>query len=118
MKTLLLPLIFLFITPTFSIAKELSCLPRSEIGETTYSGHFYERDDTLNPSNLSHMDFDQLTVTHVTGKITKIEKVEENVYKTVGSGTPYYYHKDNASSIVVELQVKDSAAYAKVLLCK
>ena len=118
MKKIPVLLIILMTMPALSIAKELSCLPRSEVGEATTGEHFFERDEVLKPSNKSRIDFEKLTVTGVSGRTVKIEKVEKNVYKTTGVGVPFYYHTDNSHSIVTELQVKDSAAYVKVLLCK
>ena len=118
MNKLSLLLVCLMALPTLAFGKEIECLPRSEIGETTTGQHFFERDEVVKPSNKSRIDFEKLTVTGVSGTTIKIEKVEKNLYKTTGVGVPYYYHTDDSRSIVTESQVKDSAAYIKVLLCK
>lgn len=113
-----LMVILSFAISSFAYGKEVSCIPRSEMGETTTGAHLYERDDDLNINNLSHFDFDKLMITSAEGSVAKIEKVEKNVYKTTDEGIPYYFITDDAVSIVTELQVKESATYIKVLLCK
>ena len=102
----------------FAHGKDISCIPRAEMGETTTGEYLYERDDDINISNLSHIDFDKLTISSADGGMAKLEKLEKNVYKTTDEGVPYYFITDNINSIVTELQVKDSATYIKVLLCK
>ena len=103
---------------SFAYGKEVSCIPRAEMGETTTGEHLYERDDDLNISNLSRIDFDKLTITSAEGRKSKIEKVEKNVYKTTGSGSPYYFITNDTDSIVTEFSVQETATYIKVLLCK
>ncbi len=102
----------------FVYGKEISCIPRAEMGETIEGGHLYERDDNLNIRNLSRFDFDKLTIVSAEGSLAKIEKVEKNVYKSADKDPPYYFITDDINSIVTELQVKESAAYIKILLCK
>ncbi len=103
---------------SFAYGKEVSCIPRAEMGETTTGEHLYERDDDLNIKNLSRFDFDKLTIVSAEGSLAKIEKVEKNVYKSADKDPPYYFITDDINSIVTELQVKESAAYIKILLCK
>ena len=98
--------------------RELTCIPRAEMGETTYGDHLYERDKTLQGKNLSRIDFQSLTVTSAEGKRSTIMKIEDGLYKTSGSGRPYYFVTNASRSIVTELTVGEDATYMKVLLCK
>ncbi len=82
--------------------KEVACIPRSEMGETKTGEHLYERDADLKISNLSRIDFDQLTITSAEGNRSEIVRVEKNAYKTASPGAPYYFttnHQDIAVQI-------------------
>jgi hypothetical protein len=98
--------------------KEVACIPRAEMGETTTGQHLYERDAELKIRNLSRIDFDELTITSAEGNRSRIVRVEENLYKTAGTGAPYYFVTNDKKSIVTELSVRSNATYIKVLLCK
>src|SRR5262249_37153569 len=101
-----------------AFGKEVACIPRAEMGETTSGQHLYERDAALKISNLSRIDFDELTITSAEGNPSQIVRVEENLYKTAGAGAPYYFVTNDEKSIVTELSVQSNATYIKVLLCK
>ena len=101
-----------------AIGAEVVCIPRAELGETTSGDHLYERDADLKITNLSRIDFDQLTIKSAEGRTSPIVKVGENLYKTAGVGTPYYFITNNSRSIVTELKVEELATYVKILLCK
>jgi len=103
---------------SLAYGKEVVCIPRAEMGETTTGEHIYERDADLKISNLSRIDFDELTITSAEGKRSKIVRVEKNVYKTAGPSVPYYFITNDTKSVVTELSVQDNASYIKVLLCK
>ena len=45
-------------------------------------------------------------------------RVEENLYKTAGTGAPYYFVTNDKKSIVTEISVQSNATYIKVLLYK
>lgn len=117
MKAILVFLITLLLVG-IAHARELSCIPRAEMGETTTGGHIYERDKDLKINNLSRINLEELTITSVEGKLSMIVKVEKNVYKTVGPGIPYYFITNDSGTIVTELSVQESATYVKVLMCK
>ena len=104
--------------PGFVFGKEVACIPRAEMGETTTGEHLYESDADFKISNLSHIDFDELTITSAEGSRIKIVRIENNVYKTAGSSAPYYFITNDTKSVVTELSVQDNASYIKVLLCK
>lgn len=101
-----------------SQARELSCIPRSEMGETVAGQHLYERDKDLQIKNLSRINLDTLTITSAEGKISKIIEVESNIYRSSDSGAPYYFVTNDSRTIVTELSVQEPAVYIKVLLCK
>jgi len=101
-----------------AFGKEVVCIARAEMGETTSGQHLYERDAELKISNLSRIDFDELTLTSTEGNRSQIVKIEENLYKTAGAGAPYYFVTNDEKSIVTELSVQSDATYVKVLLCK
>ena len=117
MKTTLI-LLITFLLVGLSHAGELYCIPRAEMGETTTGQHLYERDNDLQIKNLSIINLDELTISSAEGNLTKIVKVEKNVYKTAGPGVPYYFITNDSGTIVTELSVKDEATYVKVLMCK
>src|SRR4030095_2127694 len=71
--------------------KEVACIPRVKMGETTTGQHLYERDAELKIRNLSRIDFDKLTIISAEGDRSRIVRVEENLYKTAGTGAPYYF---------------------------
>lgn len=98
--------------------RELSCILRTELGETITGEHLYERDKDLQVKNLSRINLDTLKITSAGGKPSKIVKVEKNIYRSVGPGTPYYFVTNDGGTIVTELSVQDGATYVKVLLCK
>jgi len=102
----------------FAYGKEVACIPRAEMGETTTGEHQYERDADLKISNLSRIDFDELTIISAEGNRSKIVRVEKNVYKTASSSAPYYFIANDTKSVVTELSVQENAIYIKVLLCK
>lgn len=102
----------------FVHARELSCIPRAEMGETITGGNLYERDKDLKIKNLSRINLDELTIISAEGKLSKIVKVEHNVYKTDGPGVPYYFITNDSGTIVTELSVQELATYIKVLMCK
>ena len=110
--------IIFYFSSSFAFGKEVSCIPRAEMGETSTGQNLYERDDDLNIKNLSHIDFDKLAITSAEGQTRKIDKVGKNIYKTLGTGEPWYFITNSSNTIVTELQVKESATYVKVLLCK
>lgn len=99
-------------------ARELSCIPRAEMGEMATGDHLYQRDKDLKIKNLSRINLDELTITSAEGKVSMIVKVEKNVYKTVRTGIPYYFITNDSGTIVTELSVQESATYVKVLMCK
>jgi len=105
---------------SFAQGREVSCIPRAEMGETTTGEHLYERDDDLKISNLSRIDFTNLTITSAEGRKSEITKVAKNVYKSLGGGTPftYYFITNDTNSIVTELTIDEFSTYMKVLLCK
>lgn len=117
-KTIILMIIVAVTISATAYGNEVLCIPRAEMGETIDGGHLYERDDDLKISNLSRIDFEKLTITSAEGKQSKIAKVEKNIYKTAGSGTPYYFITNDTNSIVTEFSIKESATYIKILLCK
>jgi hypothetical protein len=117
MKITLVFLITLLVVG-LSHAGELSCIPRAEMGETTTGQHLYERDEDLQIQNLSRINLDELIITSAEGKLSKIVKVEKNVYKLAGAGTPYYFITNDSGTILTELSVQESATYVKVLMCK
>lgn len=117
MKTPLVLLITLLLAG-YAHARELSCIPRAEMGETATEEHLYGRDKDLKIKNLSRINLAELTITSAEGKPSKIVKLEKNVYKTAGSGMPFYFIINDSGSIVTELSVQESAAYVKVLMCK
>lgn len=98
--------------------KDLACMPRAEMGETTTGEHLYERDKELKISNLSRIDFDNLTITSAEGKQSKIIKINSNIYKSTGGEWPYYFITNETKSMVTELSMRETATYVKVLLCK
>ncbi len=111
-------IIYSVIFPGLAYGKEAACIPRAEMGETTTGDHLYERDADLKISNLSRIDFDELTIISAEGNKSKIVKVEKNVYKSAGSGAPYYFITNDTKSVVTELSVQENSSYIKVLLCK
>jgi hypothetical protein len=117
MKTTLVFLLTLLLTG-IAHAREISCIPRAEMGETATGDHIYERDKDLKIKNLSRINLAELTITSAEGKLSKIIKVEKNVYKTEGPGVPYYFITNDFVTIMTELSVQESATYVKVLMCK
>ena len=103
---------------TTAIGKDVACAPRAEIGETTSGEHIYERDADLKLKNLSRIDFDNLTILSAEGRKAALIRVENNVFRSASSGTPYYFITNEARSVVTEISVRSNAAYVKVLLCK
>jgi hypothetical protein len=117
----IVPLILLIFTLSVTeklLAKEISCIPRAEMGETTSGDHIYERDDDLNIKNLSRIDFDKLTITSAEGNLSNIVKIGENIYKSVNGKYLYYFITNNEKTMVTELTMDTLATYVKVLLCK
>lgn len=88
------------------------------MGEMATGDHLYERDKDLKIKNLTRINLDGQTITSAEGKLSKIVKVEKNVYKTADSGMPYYFITNDSGTIVTELSVQESATYVKVLMCK
>ena len=110
--------IFLLTVPGIILAKEVSCIPRAEMGETTSGSHIYERDDDLNIQNLSRIDFEKLTIVSAEGNTSKIVKVDENIYKSVSGKFIFYFITNDEKTMVTELTMDELATYAKILLCK
>lgn len=115
---LLILLTFILLTPEQILAKEISCIPRVELGETTEGDHIYERDEDLNIKNLSRIDFDKFTITSAEGNLSKIVRVKDNIYKSITGKFLYYYITNNEKTMVTELSMEPLATFVKVLLCK
>ena len=108
----------LLIAAVSAQANEVSCIPRTEVGETTFGGNIYERDDDLQIKNLSRFDFNEMTIIGAEGQTGQMVKVEKNVYKSISAQFPFYYITNDERTIVTELTVGDSATYVKILMCK
>jgi hypothetical protein len=111
-------IVIVFTFPNVVNAEEIICVLRSEMGETTAGRHIYERDDALKVNNLSRFDFEELLVTSAEGIKSKIKKVDNNVYRTIGHDTPYHFITNEINSIITEVSVGEDATLIKVLLCK
>lgn len=83
MKLVVATIFWLLVICNPAVGKEILCIPRMEAGETTSGDHLYERDKDLNVKNVSHIDFDKLTIVSVEGGKSKIVEVSTNLYKSV-----------------------------------
>jgi len=115
---LIISFIIFCLIPVAIYSKEISCIPRSEIGETTTGGHIYERDEDLNINNLSRIDFEKLTIVSAEGNESKIIKIDKNLYKSENGKFIYYFITNDENNMVTELTMDSVATYAKILMCK
>jgi hypothetical protein len=87
------------------------------MGEAKPGAHLYERDETPNPANTSYVDFENLTIVGAHGRTSHIVKVEKNLFKSVEAPN-IYFQTDDKRTVMTESNVRDSAAFVKILFCK
>lgn len=99
-------------------ADSYSCFPRAELGESKGGGNIYDRNDESNISYMSKFDFEKLTLTDTNGRVSKIAKLENNLYTSSSDGKTWYFVVSNDKTIVSETSIDNLAIYVKVLFCK
>ncbi len=114
-KVLFLLTLFLF---NNVYADSYSCFPRAELGEAKGGGNLYERNDESNIKYISKFDFKKLTLTSTDGTVSKITKLENNLYTTSSGDKTWYFVVSDDKTIVSETSIDNLAIYVKVLFCK
>ena len=99
-------------------AKSYSCLPRAELGEAKGGGNLYDRNDESNIKYVSKFDYEKLTLTDTNGKVSKITKLENNLYKSSSGEKFWYFVVSDDKTIVSETSIDNLAIYIKVSFCK
>ncbi len=115
-------ILILFCLSTFysiiAEAKVLECIPTAEMSEQiNLANHLYERDEVPKLSNTSYVDFEKLTVKGVHGRISHLVKIKNNLYGIKESPNTYI-QTDDQKTVMTESNVRDSAAFVKILFCK
>ena len=99
-------------------AREVLCLPLSEMGETTMNAHTYDRAREPNAKYLSRIDFDNGKIISNDGSIHPLTNIDDNVYKSVNGKYSYYLITNEPRTLVTEISAANVATYIKVLSCK
>ena len=99
-------------------ADSYSCFPRAELGEAKGGGNLYDRNDDSNIKYMSKFNFEKLTLTSTVGEVSKITKLDNNLYTTSSGDKTWYFVVSDDKTIVSETSIDNLAIYVKVLFCK